>query len=220
MAFTINPPNAPIGIAMVNGNRVSVAINPDWYRFLARLQKVLGNEVVSEIQSAELITYASNGTLLNERVLAATTGISLALSPTNATLTLTNSGVSAGSYGSSSQVATFSVDAQGRITLASNVTITPSAIGAVPTGRTVSAGAGLAGGGDLTADRSLSLDTSSSRNVDHATVSINAGAGLTGGGDITASRSLALATSGVSAGTYASPTSITVDAYGRITAIS
>lgn len=71
--------------------------------------------------------------------------------------------------------------------------------------RNLTAGAGLTGGGDLTADRTfnvgagagiavnandVALDTGSSRNVDHAAVSIVAGAGLTGGGDTTASRTL------------------------------
>lgn len=67
----------------------------------------------------------------------------------------------------------------------------------------VTAGAGLAGGGDITATRTLdvgagtgitvnandvALDTSSTRNTDHASVTLTAGAGLTGGGDITANR--------------------------------
>jgi hypothetical protein len=68
-------------------------------------------------------------------------------------------------------------------------------------------GAGLTGGGDLTADRTLAvgqgtgitvnaddvaLDTANTRNVDHATVTLTAGAGLTGGGDTTTSRTFAV----------------------------
>lgn len=48
---------------------------------------------------------------------------------------------------------------------------------------------------------------------------LTAGTGLTGGGDLTANRTFALATSGVSNGTYANPSSVTVDEYGRITSI-
>lgn len=46
---------------------------------------------------------------------------------------------------------------------------------------------------------------------------ITAGTGLSGGGDLSANRTLSLATSGVSAGVYVAPRSITIDAYGRIT---
>lgn len=49
---------------------------------------------------------------------------------------------------------------------------------------------------------------------------ITAGTGLSGGGDLSANRTLSLATSGVSAATYVSPSSVTVDVYGRITAIT
>ena len=70
---------------------------------------------------------------------------------------------------------------------------------------TVTAGAGLANGGSVALGASVTLDvgagtgitvnandvaldTSSTRNTDHASVTLTAGAGLTGGGDITASR--------------------------------
>lgn len=86
--------------------------------------------------------------------------------------------------------------------------------------RVIATGTGLTGGGDLSSDRTISLDTSSPRNVDHSAVTVTAGAGLTGGGNLSASFSLALTTTGVTPGTYSPVTSITVDAYGRITAIS
>lgn len=79
--------------------------------------------------------------------------------------------------------------------------------GAVPNSRTLTAGNGLTGGGDLSANRTfdvgagtgisvaadtVGLDTASTRNTDHTAVSITAGTGLTGGGDISATRTLSV----------------------------
>lgn len=73
----------------------------------------------------------------------------------------------------------------------------------------VIAGSGLTGGGQLTADRTINigagtgitvnaddvaLDTSSTRNTDHASITLTAGTGLTGGGTIDDNRSFALDT--------------------------
>lgn len=78
---------------------------------------------------------------------------------------------------------------------------------AVPTTRTITAGSGLTGGGALSSNITLNvgagtgisvtanavgLDTSNTRNVDHASVSILAGTGLTGGGTLTTNRTLSV----------------------------
>lgn len=67
-------------------------------------------------------------------------------------------GVVAGTYGSASSVATVTVDATGRVTSASSTPIVLSNY--VPSSRTVTAGAGLTGGGQLNGNITISLNPS------------------------------------------------------------
>lgn len=79
---------------------------------------------------------------------------------TNVTTNLANTTVVAGSYGNASYTGSFTVDAQGRLTAASATQISipvGQVSGAVPNTRLISTGTGLTGGGDLSADRTLSV---------------------------------------------------------------
>jgi hypothetical protein len=68
---------------------------------------------------------------------------------------LTTTGVAAGTYGSAENVPVLTVNAQGRVTSATNTPIVLSNY--VPTSRTITAGTGLSGGGDLSANRSFAV---------------------------------------------------------------
>ena len=84
---------------------------------------------------------------------------------TSGSLNLTNTGVTAATYGSSTNIPQIAVDAQGRITSASNVGVSiPS--GANDATITLSAGNGLTGGEDFTTDQ-----------ASDETITFNVGAG-------------------------------------------
>jgi hypothetical protein len=217
--FAINPPNTPI----TDGNGV---LAPAWYRFFVQVQKNMG-DASSPINSGQFLALDTNAGLPSGRKFVPGSGLSAtdAGAGGNYTLGLASTAVVAGSYGSAAKTVSFTVDAKGRLTAAAEFALSTSN---VAEGTSLyytdararaahSAGTGISYNSGTGA---IALDTSSTRNADHAAVSVSAGAGLTGGGDLSANRTLALATSGVTAGTYSPVVSITVDAYGRITAIS
>lgn len=72
---------------------------------------------------------------------------------------LDTTGVAAGTYGSGSAIPVVTVNAKGRVTGVSTTGLVIS--GYVPDNRQIVAGTGLAGGGNLSADRTLSIDYSS-----------------------------------------------------------
>lgn len=120
-----------------------------------------------QIRVGDLLSVA--GVPLTRQVLAGTglTGggqlnanVTLSIAPGGVGSTeLANSGVTPGVYGTATTIPVFTVDATGRVTAAT--TIPATITGFVPETREVIAGAGLTGGGQLTANVTLAADLSS-----------------------------------------------------------
>ena len=131
-------------------------------------------------------------------VVAAINASSAAINATN----LATSGVTAGSYGSATQVPTYTVDSKGRITAASNTTIT----GTLPGGTASGDLAGSYPSPTIAATSGAGTDVVAAINASSA--AINAAN---------------LSTSGVTAGTYGGVNAIpvvTTDSKGRITGVT
>jgi hypothetical protein len=116
------------------------------------------------------------------------------------TIDLENTGVTAGSYGSSLSIPVITVNAQGQLTTVSLASINATEI-----------------------DHNSLFNYETLRHIDHSTVVVTAGVGLSGGGDITSSFTIDLENTGVTAGSYGSANTvpmITVNAQGQLTSAS
>jgi hypothetical protein len=112
---------------------------------------IFNGTVWQKIDNSE-VTYVSN--------VATGTGLTGGPITTTGTIAISNTTVTAASYGAANTVGTFTVNAQGQLTAAANAAIAISVgavSGAVPNTVNVLAGTGMSGGGALTANVTLDL---------------------------------------------------------------
>lgn len=108
---------------------------------------------VQSVPTARLLGRTTAGTGATEPIQASSDFSLSAL-----VLGLSTTGVSAGAYGASgASIPVLGIDNKGRVTSASNRSLTPSDIGAVPTSRQITGVNSVSGGGSLTLDRTLEL---------------------------------------------------------------
>jgi hypothetical protein len=146
-------------------------------------------------------------------------GTGLNLSPST-TFNISNTGVSAASYGTASSVPTLAINAQGQVTSASNTSIAISA--SQVTSGTFS-NAFLTNSSVTVNGTAISLGSSGTITAANPNA-LTIGTGLTGTSYTGAAAvTIALATSGVAAATYGSASQVpvfAVDVYGRVTSVT
>lgn len=152
------------------------------------------NEVIDKtnaIAAAPVVTTAATAAFDNESVLTDSSEIAVDLATGSASFSLIATTVTADTYGDASHVVRFTVDAKGRLTGSQQIALNSDNVTEGTTNLF------------FTQTRArASISGIGAINYDPSTGVISHGA------------------SGVTAGTYANPTSITVDAYGHVTAIS
>ena len=159
------------------------------------------------------ITFAQ---ISSAQIYSAGTGLTL----TGTQFSITNTGVTAASYGTASQVPTLAINAQGQITSASNTAIAINAnqitSGAVTNSQLANSAVTVNG-------TSIALGASGTITAANPNA-LTIGTGLTGTSyDGSSAVTIALGTSGVVAATYGSASQVpvfAVDTYGRVTSVT
>lgn len=131
------------------------------------------------------------------------------------TLNIANTGVSANTYGNASTVSQITVNAQGQITAANNVGISPTLIGAQPVDADLTALAGLTGSGLVVR---TGAGTATTR-----TITAGTGVSVSNGDGVSGNPTVGLGNTGVTAATYGSATQVpqvAINAQGQATSAS
>jgi hypothetical protein len=159
------------------------------------------------------ITFAQ---ISSAQIYSAGTGLTLS----GTTFSITNTGVTAASYGTASQVPTLAINAQGQITSASDTAIAINA-NQITSGAVTNAQ--LANSAVTVNGTSIALGASGTITAVNPNA-LTIGTGLTGTSyDGSAPITIALGTSGVIAATYGSASQVpvfAVDTYGRVTSVT